>query len=744
MALNYLRRNNHDGDEIRERRAEPRLGPELRYGKSEVFDSGRKTIVDCPHVRVERLDTDPVQFSKVFKEFADGKGQRYDYRYWAERENFFLREFLKKQNEFTHVVQARHLISENEAAKQVLTCDAGITIANWLRVKPRYADTATLSHPFQRADAFLRLIRACLVALKQIHAHRIVHCDIKEENICIPYAPNPFPGDGQNIRLEFEKLKLIDFAFSIAHSIPLTQVLVIDPDERVPYQSGLLISALRADRNSGYPNAVQQLDYRVDLFSLGYMAEKISAAGLDSPPAPGAIRALDDVRSLVRKLKAFDSAPNIGPAPSFAALALPHDGLIAEIDRLLVEVAGRTESLEFKVAGEWTAEEMEQGTERGRGPVRKTPSTPVALPLPTPVSFPSTPAPRLSGGSSRNRFALLLSLTLAVASGGVFLYREAGDTGAPWPSGALIKGKETPLAQSPPLSGPDTKHLAPDGASPPEQTLPNAAVEARNHIAPRLRSDDDLVFQAAFGDLAQLVTSNQPAAVAMAESIAAEYGDALASSGPRARRSRALGRLIWMAKAGNPFAAQRVAAFEKDYDEVKQTVAKSIWWARGQGSKPEAATRWMEDSELLAENGDRPAMLDLAFAMGHGRALKQDRVTSVETYLKVIGRSDGSDEVSTRIRQSAVRGLAAQLNIIVEQKDQDAAKRLLPALESKADSGAAHLQYYLGLLNECVTLPANLDAARRWYRKAGADPAWKGTADDKTRLLGRWCPGRSS
>jgi len=258
-----------------------------------------------------------------------------------------------------------------------------------------------------------------------------------------------------------------------------------------------------------------------------------------------------------------------------------------------------------------------------------------------------------------------------------------------------------------------------------------------------LRSDEDLVFQAAFGDLTQLMTSGKPAAVAIAESIAAEYGDALAPSGSQTRRSRALGRMIWMAKAGNTFAARRVAAFEKNYDEVKQSVAKSVWWVRGQGSQPEEAARWMENGELLAENGDRPAMLDLAFAMGHGRALKQDRVTSVETYLKVIAHSDGGDEISTRLRQSAVRGLAAMLDVIVEQKDQDAAKRLLPALESKADSGAAGLQYYLGLLSECVARPANLDAARQWYRKAAADPAWKRTADHKARLLGRWCPRRS-
>lgn len=711
MAFNYLGRKNHDEDEVWQRWIEPRLGPELRGAKSEVFDSGRRTIVDCAHVKVERLDTYPVLFSKVFKEFEDWKGQKYDYRYWAERENFFLREFLKRQNEFTHVVQARHLISENEAAKQVLTYDAGITIANWLRVKSRYADTATLSHPFQRSDAFLRLIRACLLALKQIHVHRIVHCDIKEDNICIPYAPHPFPGEGRKIQLEFENLRLIDFAFSVAHAIPLTQILVINPDERVPYQSELLISALRSDRRSGSPNAVQQLDYRVDLFSLGYMAEKISTAGLDCPPGPGDLRALEDIHSLVQKLKAFDSAPDIGP--------LPHDGLIAEVDRLLVETAGLSVSLEFMVDGEWTAEEMAQG----RGAGRKTPLTPVALPPPTPVSLPLAHAPRRSGGLSGIRIPLLLTLLLAVAGGGAFLYHDAGEPGPPSPSSALIEKKETPIVQPAP---------------------PTASAEAGDRIASLLRSDEDLVFQAAFGELSELMTNSKPAAVAIAESTAAEYGDALASSGPQARRSRAWNRLNWMAKAGSKFAAQRVAAFEKDYDVVKQTVAKSVWWVRGQGSQPEEAARWMENGELLAEYGDRPAMLDRAFAMGHGRALKQDRVTSVETYLKVMARSDGGDETSTRIRRSAVRGLATMLNIIVEQKDRDAAQRLLPALESKADSGAADVQYYLGLLSECVTRPANLDAARQWYRKAAADPAWKRTADQKARLLGSWCPGRST
>jgi hypothetical protein len=668
MALNNLLRRS-PGQGLFERRIEPRLGPARRAPASEVFDAGHKTVIDCAHVRVERLDTRPVLFSKVFKEFEDRKGQKYDYRYWAERENYFLREFLKKQNEFTHVVQARHLISENEAAKQVLTCDAGITVANWLRVKARYADTATLSHPFQRSDAFLRLLRACLVALQQLHRNRIVHCDIKEDNICLPYAPQPFPGAGERITIDYGRLKLIDFAFSVAHAIPLTQILVINPEERVPYQSELLIAALHADRRSGVPNAVQQLDYRVDLFSLGYMAEKISAAGLDGPPEDGDGLALEEIRKLVQRLKAYDTEP-AGP--------LPHDALIAEVDRLLVLTAGppaAQRSQGFLVDGEWSTQEMAHGA----GAARKTPSTPVALPPPTPVSLPVALAAQAQRQAARRtRVGLALGAAIGIAAGAALLYR-AGES-------ALTPARAAVQAEAP----------------------------AR-------------------------------AAEAAPQAAAVQAGAVLESSDSRAARAQALARLLAMAQAGDKVAAQRVAAFEKNYDEIKLKVAKSAWWTRGEGTPPEAAARWLDSGTLLAQVGDRPAMLDVAFAMGHGRALKQDRAASATIYLSIIERTGGTgnggtDESSARIRNAAVRGLASLLNTIVVQQDAEGAQRVLPLLRPRADAGAADLQYYSGLLSECALQPADLEAARAWYEKAATDGAWQRTAEEKARLLGRWCP----
>ena len=685
MSLLSLKRKSPAGTEAPGRWIEPRLDAAPILPASEVFDTDARTIVDCAHVSVRRLGTQPVLYSKVFKEFEDRRGHKYDYRYWAERENYFLREFLKKQSQFTHVVQARHLISENDAAKQVLTCDAGITIANWLRVKARYSDTATLSHPFQRADVFLRLVRGCLVALKEIHQHRIIHCDIKEDNICIPYGPYPNPRDASALHLDFDRLKLIDFAFSIAHSIPLTQVLVINPAERLAYQSELLISALHADRKSGSPEAVQQLDYRVDLFSLGYMAEKIAAGGLECPSRRDSSALIADILTFVQRLKAFDSPVAAGP--------MPHDLLIERIDELLA-ATGAAASPQFHVDGEWTSDEMSHGRISGR----QTPLTPVALPLPTPVARPldvsGRPAPAPLGKGSKTGLglvtgvALALLLSFAVAGGLFYNARLAKTINAPNETKPVVAKAPQPESVTPPHSQADS-----------------------------------------------------PQATEGQERLAAEYEIALASN-VLDERSRAFGKLMELARANNPAALKRIDAFEARYDEVKQVVAKSPWWTKGQGAQPQEAARWIDDGQILALYGDRPAMLDVAFAVGYGRALTLDRAAAADAYLKVADRSAGTDEASARVRAAAGRGLSAILNAIVEQKDEPAASKLRAALETRAAAGAADIQYYLGLMAECVARPPDLDVALQWYKYAASNPAWKATAERKAELLGQWCPGR--
>jgi hypothetical protein len=255
------------------------------------------------------------------------------------------------------------------------------------------------------------------------------------------------------------------------------------------------------------------------------------------------------------------------------------------------------------------------------------------------------------------------------------------------------------------------------------------------------QAPDDPAAQAAVAAPAKPVVTAPRNSPPEPEHLAAAHDGALASA-DLAERSRAFSRLVDLAKAGNQPAVMRIGAFENRYDEVKQSVAKSAWWGKGQGDQPQEAARWIDDGQILALHGDRPAMLDVAFATGFGRALPLDRAAAAKGYLKVIDRSGGADDASARLRASAGRGLSAVLNAIVEQQDEPAASKLRSVLEARAAAGAADIQYYLGLLAECVAAPPDLEVALSWYKFAAADPAWKATAERKAELLGQWCPRR--
>jgi hypothetical protein len=304
-----------------------------------------------------------------------------------------------------------------------------------------------------------------------------------------------------------------------------------------------------------------------------------------------------------------------------------------------------------------------------------------------------------------------LGLAVAIVAGGIYLYRTPASTTGSQP------------AATAPISAPDQ----------------DTAAIAR--LAVQMRGNDDQAFQVAANELAKLATAGKPAAAKLAATIANENGVALESQASRSARQRAWNRLKRMADAQNDTAARRVAAFEKTYDEMKKQIANSAWWLQGQGAAPDDAPRWMENGAILADGGDRPAMLDQAFAVSHGRAQAQDRATAVQIYLKVIARANAGDEVSARIRTAAGHGLAATLNAVVEQKDEAAARALQPVLAPMANAGAADMQYFVGLFDECVTQPANLNDARRLYQLAATDPVWKTAAEKKLGLIGRWCPG---
>ncbi|MFM8333756.1 MAG: hypothetical protein ACKN9T_18935 [Candidatus Methylumidiphilus sp.] len=294
------------------------------------FDLGNAVIRDLPHVLVTRQAPEEHSRCTYRKQFkAEGLNGA---DYWIQRETRFLNYFATAK--LRHVVEYAELKRLGDGivtpvVSLLATFDAGVTIENWLRIQPRYANGMVDAHPFARVGLFLLLIRACLIALREIHALGIVHCDIKPDNICLPYTPYPFnPETDGFIRIDFEHIRIIDFAFSVNPAWPLEHNLPILPT--APYQSELLKAALRKDRAAtGKPGvAAQQLDWRADFGSLSHMLKEILDTGL--MPATGAAgrAAYEGAHRITAKI---DSLGNGRPSKH---RQLPHDGLIAEIDTL--------------------------------------------------------------------------------------------------------------------------------------------------------------------------------------------------------------------------------------------------------------------------------------------------------------------------------------------------------------------------------------------------------------------------
>lgn len=234
-----------------------------------LFVRGNETVRDLPHVLVRRIverDSTGNTLTYYHKRFKLN-----GWNIWSDRENRFLMRFMS--DKLRHVVQTKKFDSSTPGVIDVVeTHDAGLTIEEWLQVTPRYADGTTFSHPFRRGEEFIRLLRACLAALQEIHAAGVVHCDIKQDNICITCTPYPCQTN-RLLQPDLSSIRLIDFSFSLSKTLPLQQTLPIEPS--ADYQSPLLKQALAADNKGGKPEEVNKLDYRVDLYGLGYMGKQI-------------------------------------------------------------------------------------------------------------------------------------------------------------------------------------------------------------------------------------------------------------------------------------------------------------------------------------------------------------------------------------------------------------------------------------------------------------------------------------
>lgn len=673
-----------------------------------IFDLRDEDIVNWPHVRVKRLSPQGRQLARYCKEFKFDADKQHDYSIWTDYEIRLLSTLIAKS--VKPVVQMAMLSRPADAGStplvtQLETHDAGLDINKWCRIQPRYTDGSTANHPFQHTEQYLQLMRACLVALKEIHKHDIVHCDIKGDNICLIYAPYPYdPASDKPVKMAFDKLKLIDFAWSVAPDVALTQPLPISGNTKASYQSPWLKAALIADNQSGTPNEVKKLDYRVDLYSLGDMAELIVGKGLTNGAGYVGGKAFDGARRLGPRLKALSMEKK--PA------IMPHDGLIAEIDGWLKDLPTSN------------ASQREQFFVSSVSPVGKflaTPVTPLVTTTRTdkaddrPIPKPTFEWTKTVVSRSVLAVMLLVGLGAVVNNFDLWQVLVSANGGTP--------------------------------AKPPVPILDPVA-SAADRLASRLVGDSEDDFLAASKELAGLIADGKPAAKQMMTKLVADYGGRLTDvAQPLVQRQRAFGRLTRLAAVDSQEALGKLKGFRDGYATKSRKFAYLHWWTTKSDAPPPAGlANWLADGAVLAVNGDISAVQYQAYAYANGLGVKQDRAKALAHWLEAARlaseKNDADPEASKKVSADAQTAERELLDEIIKFKDVAAAQRLQALMESQAATDNGIFQYYLGRFNQDVFEPANLEQAANWYCKAIVTPNHQFQESARTQLKGlnRICP----
>ncbi len=235
-----------------------------------VFGRGRLRMVTGDHVEVFREASAPGErrcYTKRFLATPDG-----DFREWTEREWRILARLVGHGlKPVPEIVQFDRGSADRPALVQ--TYDAGVTVDHWATLLPLERDGVLLRNVFEDCAHWWALARHALTALDAIHELRLVHLDLKADNVCIPVGPagfDPREGGERSLHPRFEDLTLIDFAFSLVSGERLKSALPIAAQPDYEYQSPRLLQALEVGR-SGDLGMTRHLDWRCDFFSLAAM-----------------------------------------------------------------------------------------------------------------------------------------------------------------------------------------------------------------------------------------------------------------------------------------------------------------------------------------------------------------------------------------------------------------------------------------------------------------------------------------
>lgn len=228
--------------------------------------------------------------------------------------------------------------------QQITTISAGVDLSKWHDIKAKIINEHTvISDIFYNPLFLIAILKNSLLALKQIHQNDIIHCDIKLDNICLPFDGYDLE-KGRVFKPLFDNISLIDFGHShwIGNSLGNSQRCWLGyiENERERYQSKHLIGILKqyakdnAYKTEKYDNSsLDLINYSCDLYSLGVAFKSLDnrmlsqySQALKSKPW---VLIWQDYQSIIHQLLSYDNG-----IPSNEK-SLPHQSMINKTELLI-------------------------------------------------------------------------------------------------------------------------------------------------------------------------------------------------------------------------------------------------------------------------------------------------------------------------------------------------------------------------------------------------------------------------
>lgn len=258
--------------------------------------------------------------------------------------------FLDSQNSPNHQ-------DPKKSSQTIVTEAAGVDLCDWFNTSIFINElNRSLDNIYDHPLFALTVLKGSLIALEKIHQHNIIHCDIKLDNICLPFRGGD-AGYGDTIQIQLDNITLIDFgvAYWAGNMGDHERIwLGYNENKEERYQSRFLINALKQwyrDNNgrtaSPYDNSsLTRLNYSCDLYGLGVAFEFFCQDQRYQQKECWSI-VYSDVCSIINELKLYDNGiPNTELQP-------PHQSFIQRLDILTQKVIAYEKAKGFLISANY-------------------------------------------------------------------------------------------------------------------------------------------------------------------------------------------------------------------------------------------------------------------------------------------------------------------------------------------------------------------------------------------------------